>query len=148
MGSFALWGGIMSEQCDQIITIISSCPREGNSDETILHAVNRALGFRRLYYKLGTPEELYKLLLSYVSPEYEQHLKESEYSDFLKSTAWEITRDYKVYLAGYQCEECGSVEKLEVHHKTYMYKGRDYYHLDTLQVLCRKCHQRKHDKVN
>lgn len=54
--------------------------------------------------------------------------------------------------AGNKCEDCGSVDKLEVHHKELLepweqrhnsYKNSQ----DNLKVLCRACHERVHHGI-
>ena len=39
------------------------------------------------------------------------------------------------------CQECGSDERLEVHHKD---KNRKNNNLNNLQLLCRSCHSKQH----
>ena len=39
----------------------------------------------------------------------------------------------------YQCQECGSNKKLEIHHIHY-----DFFDEKALNLLCHKCHNKKH----
>ena len=75
-------------------------------------------------------------------------LKSIPYRDFLQTIYWDIVRKYKLHKAGYRCELCGARERLNVHHKTYEYRGEEYNHLDCLIVLCQECHQKFHDKLS
>ena len=43
------------------------------------------------------------------------------------------------YLKGYKCEECGATKHLDVHHTDYANVN-----INTLKLLCRKCHRRIH----
>ena len=51
------------------------------------------------------------------------------------------------------CEECGSIENLQVHHKVSMFNGyyspeeydRLAYDLSNLETLCQECHNKKHN---
>jgi len=54
--------------------------------------------------------------------------------------------------AGNKCEECGSKEKLEVHHIIPLEQFEERHnseknHLDNLKVLCRPCHEIAHHGV-
>lgn len=51
--------------------------------------------------------------------------------------------------AGYKCEECGSNEKLEVHHIEKLGESEPRWNSpknrqDNLKVLCRSCHENAH----
>lgn len=60
------------------------------------------------------------------------------YQEYLLSPKWKQKRSKKLKQAGYKCQKCGSVGKLECHHKTYerLYKER----LADLEILCEACH--------
>jgi len=51
-------------------------------------------------------------------------------------TAWQKRRKEILKQRGNKCENCGSTEKIEVHHK----KGWDDEEDEDLEVLCKKCH--------
>jgi 5-methylcytosine-specific restriction endonuclease McrA len=62
---------------------------------------------------------------------------------------WNNARRMALERAGYKCENCGSAERLEVHHKEALEcfesrhnspKNRQ----DNLKVLCRPCHEKEH----
>lgn len=135
----------MNEFERKLIGLVVECPREGQSDDSIRFTLERALGYRKLMLKMGTPKELYNLLLDYCAPSEFTGYKQMDYKDFLGTIYWNVVREYKIFKAGYKCEECSSTEKLDVHHKTYQFRGRELYHLECLEVLCRNCHAARHD---
>lgn len=54
--------------------------------------------------------------------------------------------------AGHKCEDCGSRERLEVHHKEPLEPGEQRWNSDKnrqekLRVLCRACHEKAHHGV-
>lgn len=56
---------------------------------------------------------------------------------------WDEIRMRALERAGYQCEECGATEKLQVHHIIPLSKGGSN-DLSNLKVLCERCHALKH----
>lgn len=46
--------------------------------------------------------------------------------------------------AGWRCERCGGIGRLEVHHPVRLEDGGDPYHRDNLEVLCVHCHIEHH----
>ena len=53
---------------------------------------------------------------------------------------WEnIIRPTCLKKAGYKCSKCPATEGLDVHHTDY-----DNQTIDTLIVLCRRCHRKEH----
>ena len=68
-----------------------------------------------------------------------------KYQAYLLSPEWKAKRKRILKRANNKCENCGSKEKLNVHHKTYkrIFKERD----SDLIVLCQnKCHRRAHKR--
>lgn len=65
-----------------------------------------------------------------------------EYLEYLESPEWWNLRKLALQRADYHCERCQSVERLDVHHRTYQRVGAEY--LNDLEVLCRTCHQEEH----
>lgn len=65
------------------------------------------------------------------------------YEQYLKTGHWKARREKALRLAGRRCQECGSAERLEVHHLSYdrLFQERD----GDLIVLCRRCHGRRHN---
>ena len=64
------------------------------------------------------------------------------YELYLQCQHWRTTRAAALRRAGHQCESCGAVETLQVHHLTYKRLRRE---LPTdLKVLCRVCHMEAH----
>ncbi len=78
----------------------------------------------------------------------ESAIKEMDYSDFLKTCYWKAIANRKRYEAKYSCELCPSKIDICVHHKTYEHHGLEhrYYKIDLI-CLCRKCHEKHHDKI-
>lgn len=66
-----------------------------------------------------------------------------DHSVITMSRNWEMQRAAALYRARHKCEACGSSFSLEVHHKVPVSEGGTD-DLDNLQVLCRKCHQKRH----
>jgi len=64
-----------------------------------------------------------------------------EYRSYLRSTQWREKRKEFLEMAGYECEECGESEGLQVHHLNYENLGDESE--DDVQVLCRECHEDK-----
>ncbi len=67
------------------------------------------------------------------------------YNAYLKSFHWQQTRQRKLLEVGRKCEECGSVLELQVHHLHY--RSLRCEQMADLQVLCRSCHELKHEKA-
>ena len=68
-----------------------------------------------------------------------------DYKKYLRSKEWQDVRESLFKVRGKKCEECGSEEQINVHHKHYgsLYNEK----LKDLQVLCRSCHRKTH-KIN
>jgi DNA-directed RNA polymerase subunit RPC12/RpoP len=68
----------------------------------------------------------------------------NDYDSYIASHEWEAkARDAK-RKAGNRCQECGSRRKIQAHHKHYktLYKERS----NDIEVLCDRCHARRHGK--
>jgi hypothetical protein len=71
-------------------------------------------------------------------------LKKMPYKEYLKTNHW-LNLKEKIHEKYYdQCVECGSAERLQVHHKTYIRRGHEK--LKDLILLCEKCHSKEHFK--
>lgn len=69
----------------------------------------------------------------------------NDYRSYIASKEWETKSYYTKQAAGWQCEECGiggNKKTLHLHHKHYktLYKERRR----DVEVLCAKCHKRRH----
>lgn len=62
---------------------------------------------------------------------------------YMESPEWREVRERKFRQVGRACENCGSVEHLQVHHLTYANLYRE--NLCDLQVLCDSCHRDAHN---
>lgn len=65
------------------------------------------------------------------------------YKDYLLSKEWKALKNKKLRYAKHKCEDCGSKEFLQVHHKTYKRIFREKF-IDLI-VLCDICHKQKHN---
>ena len=61
--------------------------------------------------------------------------------------AWGRARLTALRRAGYRCQRCGGVRRLEVHHRTPLEHGGAAFDQRNLIVLCRTCHFRAHRKA-
>lgn len=71
--------------------------------------------------------------------------KYNSYSDYLKSKEWKNKRKRLFKQRNNKCENCGSINKLHLHHLTYknIFNEKD----NELQVLCSYCHAKIHGKI-
>lgn len=65
-----------------------------------------------------------------------------EYSDYLRSRQWKITRAKFLSNKKRRCEACWSKDALHVHHQTYETLGREQ--PSDLSLLCEDCHLEVH----
>jgi hypothetical protein len=69
-------------------------------------------------------------------------LKPVSYSEKLRDERWQRKRQNVREKANYKCQDCGSQEKLEVHHCYYKYGLEPWqYPIDSLRCLCSICHE-------
>lgn len=67
------------------------------------------------------------------------------YQEQLKDRRWLAFREKVLKMKGNKCEQCGSIDGLQVHHKRYIYgKYAWEYKTKDVMVLCAECHKRKH----
>lgn len=71
--------------------------------------------------------------------------RKTSYERYLKTHHWARTREQTLLRCRHECQVCGAVENLQVHHKNYDRVGREY--PTDLVVLCRDCHAKFHDKL-
>lgn len=64
-----------------------------------------------------------------------------DYRAYLRSPEWRARRLEFLEDAEYQCQECGSNKKLQVHHLSYDNLGDETE--DDVEVLCKECHEDK-----
>ena len=73
------------------------------------------------------------------------------YDEFLQTLYWKAIAAYKRKQKDYKCELCGSSQKLNVHHKTYIIHGVEHNSEvieKDLMLICEKCHGDIHNKSN
>ena len=66
------------------------------------------------------------------------------YQQYLKTEHWQNLRNAALQRAGYRCQVCGNEYKLQVHHNTYLNRGRE--EIYDLCVLCDECHNLFHNR--
>ena len=69
-------------------------------------------------------------------------LARMEYGDYLLTDEWHLVREFAIQRACRRCQVCNVRERLEVHHRTYEWRGTES--LDDVTVLCHLCHERLH----
>ena len=84
---------------------------------------------------------------SYKSPNWKD-----SYNEDLNDERWKEKREKILKRDGYKCRWCGSIDRLQVHHKYYnkypdgsRVRAWDYPD-DALMVLCDDCHKKYHSK--
>ena len=68
----------------------------------------------------------------------------SWYQAYLCTDHWRNVREHRLSEDLWRCQGCGTVNNLQVHHKSYERLGHE--RLEDLVTLCRKCHRLVHDK--
>ena len=61
-----------------------------------------------------------------------------------EQTYWQAVRLLVLKRDNKQCQNCGALENLCVHHLSYEHEGSELDYLDDLTTLCRSCHARVH----
>lgn len=70
-------------------------------------------------------------------------------ANYIRSLNTEYWREVKrrVHLRDhFACVDCGTKLRLEVHHTTYVHRGKELEHLEDLVTVCEKCHKKRHKK--
>ena len=71
---------------------------------------------------------------------------QNEYRRYLTSHRWHILRTLRLWLDGGRCRMCGKSIRLEVHHRDYTHRGRNWWReLMDLTTVCHNCHGDYHD---
>jgi 5-methylcytosine-specific restriction endonuclease McrA len=70
--------------------------------------------------------------------------RQESYDDYLESSYWAKVRMKALVAANCKCSRCGSLEKLQVHHKQYCKRFTELQNMHLLEVLCQSCHQQEH----
>jgi 5-methylcytosine-specific restriction endonuclease McrA len=68
--------------------------------------------------------------------------RKAKHRAYLRSGEWKSRRREALALAGGRCQDCGTTERLHVHHLTYVRHGQE--EMRDLRVLCSPCHRRRH----
>lgn len=72
------------------------------------------------------------------------NLKELKYEDYLKTEYWKELSEVIKKEADYKCQICNSDSNLNVHHRSYEYKGIPELEKKDLVCICDKCHSIYH----
>jgi hypothetical protein len=89
----------------------------------------------------------YAAMQAQITAEIKQ-LIEMPYSQYLQTEHWQRVRKSALKKAHYKCQLCHGGGTLNVHHKTYEYRGQEHRVYDNgLIVLCKTCHDKFHDKL-
>jgi 5-methylcytosine-specific restriction endonuclease McrA len=66
-----------------------------------------------------------------------------QYSAYIHSDEWNDRREAYLHYYCNRCRGCLSIERpLQLHHLTYERIGRE--EIEDCQILCKRCHQRRH----
>ncbi len=66
------------------------------------------------------------------------------YRVWLGTMQWQRRREHAIARAEYRCTNCGSTERLVVHHDSYDHVGDEW--PEDLRVLCWSCHEWEHQR--
>jgi len=95
----------------------------------------------------NTPAQDLGILQQNMTEEISNELRIMEYKDFLNTHYWKIISRYVRYRQE-KCQLCGSKNNLNVHHKDYKERGKEYLNWESsLILLCKGCHAKFHDKM-
>ena len=72
--------------------------------------------------------------------------KYTNYSDYLRSSHWRNKKKEYFDINKKECEHCNSLDKLHLHHKSYINIGNEK--LTDLMCLCESCHSKEHKRLN
>lgn len=65
-----------------------------------------------------------------------------DYRDYLKTPHWQQVQQAALARAKHRCQVCDGRDRLEVHHRTYVRRGREQ--PEDVTVLCHGCHETFH----
>lgn len=74
-----------------------------------------------------------------------QSLGYDSYESYLLSELWQQKKEAAIKWRNNQCELCGSMKFLEVHHTSYEFVGNE--RLRDLLVVCKFCHRQIHEEM-
>ena len=77
-----------------------------------------------------------------VTPAEQRALRTMPYGEYLKTPYWASVRTAIVELHGGSCALCNAEQRLQVHHRTYERRGREWW--CDLVAVCDECHERHH----
>lgn len=71
-------------------------------------------------------------------------MRQEDYDWYLSSSYWGRVRSAIFARSEGKCEQCGSIENLQVHHKAYPGRFTELQNLHLLVLLCDQCHESQH----
>jgi hypothetical protein len=71
-------------------------------------------------------------------------MRQESYDDFLASNYWERVKAAMHMRHNSKCQQCGTSDNLQVHHKKYPRRGTELQNLHLLELLCESCHHQLH----
>lgn len=77
--------------------------------------------------------------------EFIKQLRTMNYKEYLKTEHWIHFREEVFKFCHGSCQICGSTDRINVHHKSYVNRGRETF--NDVVCLCYSCHSKFHDKV-
>ena len=149
------------EECDNMIKqIYPSIRHRFCSDECRLKALHRETPKKRTTGEIRICKvcdkefyvPLWKIKIGkgiVCSPECRYKLRLSEDpvdSHFYSSSKWRNLRKIILERDNHECQECGEIENLEVHHIISINKCGDKFDTDNLITLCHSCHNAQHNR--
>jgi 5-methylcytosine-specific restriction endonuclease McrA len=97
--------------------------------------------YKRLaYLVMNTP---YVAFLRYQSGSQYYQARLNGYENYYRSSAWRSIK-MQVLRRDQVCRLCGSNQRLQVHHSSYRFFGRETGNLWVLSALCERCHRLFH----
>lgn len=72
--------------------------------------------------------------------------EKKSYPKFIRGSYWRWVRNMVLQRDNSTCQNCFSTINLHVHHKTYKNHLEEHLNLQDLITLCKKCHEKEHEK--
>lgn len=143
-----------TEKAEEIITWASGCPCEQGEKKP----KDGTTSFIRRYLTPYAPydkEKIERFIRRFIVNKQgkidisrvRKTIENMPYQDFLNTIYWRGVSLFIKRRDGWKCTECGSSDKVEVHHKTYNNHGDETNNLNNLTTLCEKCHKEAHSRM-
>lgn len=100
----------------------------------------------KVHYGINIVEDLNQKNMREKKMPYKNPEKAREYNRIYEKGYWAGFRRATILHLGEKCVECGSTEKIEIHHINGLLRKqrrwRDYANLEELKLKCKECHAR------